>query len=261
LHQHHGVDEDHRPAGGLGDADRDQAAQTGRQGEQSNPAGEPLDEGLLNRLGQHRQGGANDEQGRDHEPQGGAGEQVVVAHEGQQDGREHRAGHALQVGREARERQGLGVFGLVREQVRDHRLERWGEGGGCDIEHRHQGVDLPGLAHERQGSRDAGADDVQRDQQRLAGQPGRQRARERRDADIGDHLDGEGHAEHLAGIGPGQIMGQQTQSHRRHAGAEQGGDLGDEQMPVTGVTEWREHRGVSSAGVIQARLVISPPGG
>ena len=57
----------------------------------------------------------------------------------------------------------------------------------------------------------------------------------RADADIGDHLDGQGAAQHRARIGAGQIVRQEPQRHGRQPRAQQGDHLGGEEMAVGAV--------------------------
>ncbi|VDC51998.1 hypothetical protein BREV_BREV_03113 [Brevundimonas mediterranea] len=242
LHQDHGVDEHHGAARGGRQADGQQASQARRQGEQAHAAREALKKRSGLDVFQERQGRADHEQCRDHEAERRAGEQVVVADEGQQQGGEHRAGHALEVGGQPREGQGLGVLPLVGKQIGDHGLERRREGGRGDIEDGHQGVDLPGLADEGQRSRHDGANDIQRHQQRLSGEARRQGAGEGRHADIGDHLDGQGGAEGFPRPGARQIMGEQAERHGRHPCPQQRRDLGDEEVAITGMAEGGKHR-------------------
>ena len=69
----------------------------------------------------------------------------------------------------------------------------------------------------------------------------------------------QGDAEDFTGSCPRQIMSEQAQGYGRHAGAEQGRDLGDKQVAIGGVLERGEHQGPFPCGV--STFDLSLPGG
>ena len=150
-----------------------------------------------------------------------ADEQRVVAHEAQEDRGDRRAGEVLELVGDARQRQGLRVAGLVLEDLRDERLEGGGERGRARAQDEDEDVDLPGGGDERQREDDDQACEIQSDQQLSPAEALRVGRRQRRDADVGDHLRRQGDADDDAGVLPREIVGEQAEGHRRQAGPDQ----------------------------------------
>ena len=105
-----------------------------------------------------------------------------------------------------------------------------------------QHIDLPDLRHEGQKQGDRGAEEIERDEHRPPRQALGESGCDRRDADIGDHLDGEGAAENRASVDPRKIEGEQSERDRREAGADEGDHLRREEMTVSAVGEDLQHR-------------------
>ena len=100
---------------------------------------------------------------------------------------------------------------------------------------------MPSLGYERQGDRNAGAHEIKADEQSLARQTGRERARDGRNADIADHLDGERCAKNFAGLCSGEIVREQAERDSRQARAEKRAHLRREKVAVGAVLERGEH--------------------
>ncbi len=60
---------------------------------------------------------------------------------------------------------------------------------------------------------------------------------DRREYDVGNHLERERGTEHRGGIAPGEIIGQQRQGDRAEPGADERDDLCREQLPEIGIAE------------------------
>ena len=162
--------------------------------------------------------------------------------DGQQDRRERWAEQVLQVVGQPREGERPGVVVLFRQDVGDGRLEGRGEGGRTGLEHEDEDVDLPDLVDERQEQGDGGAHEVGRHQEGAARQLPGESVRHRRHQHVGNHLDGQRRAEHRAGLGASEAIGQQPEGNRQQAGADQGNDLRCEKVPVGPVGEDAQHR-------------------
>ena len=104
-----------------------------------------------------------------------------------------------------------------------------------------QDINFPDLGHKRQHQRNSGTDQVKAHQYCAAWQTLCQRSRDRRDADIGQHFDGQRRAEDDACLGTRQVKCQQTQRDRGQAGSQQGDDLREKQVAVRSVGENFKH--------------------
>ena len=105
-----------------------------------------------------------------------------------------------------------------------------------------QDIDLPGLVDEGQRQGDGGADEVRGDQESAPGQPGGKGLGERCDKDIGDHLDAERRPEDGTGAITRDPECQKPEGDREQSGADQGNDLGGEQVSIGAMGEDAQHR-------------------
>lgn len=161
--------------------------------------------------------------------------------EGEKCRRQHRTDDAFQIVGQPGERQRARVFLLVRQDVGDRRLEGRREGGRGRLQHEDQNIDLPNLGDERQENGNGGADEIERHQHGAPRHTLGECRCDRRDTDIGDHLDGERGPQHRAGLRPRQFESQQAQRHRRKAGSHQCDDLCQKEVAIGPVFEDRQH--------------------
>jgi hypothetical protein len=127
------------------------------------------------------------------------------------------------------------------QKVGDRRVESRGEGRGCGLKEENQNVDLPDLRHDGQKQCDARADHVHADQEGPARQPVGEAADDRRDPDIGDHLDRQRGPEHRARSRAGKLEGEQAESDRQQPRPEERDHLGREQVAIDSVGEDFDH--------------------
>ena len=242
----HRVDDHHRAGQRDRQVERQQGAQARRREEGAAAEADAGDEaaGAGTRLWGGQAGG-EDQAGGGQEGEGVEHEEGVVAED--QERRRGQAGaeQGLQVVGQARERKGADVARLLGQQVRDGRLEAGGEAGRAGVDQEDQGEDLPDLGDEGQAGDQPGAGEVERDQQRPARQAVCEAADERRDQDVGDHLEREGGAEHPAGLAAGEVVGEQRQRDGREPGADQGDHLGREEPPEAGLGQRRQACGAA----------------
>jgi hypothetical protein len=169
------------------------------------------------------------QQDRDDESSGGgkphhrSKKERIVAHHRQQEPGRHRADDVLEVIDQPRQRQRTRVARLVRQHVRDGRLEGRREGGGRRLQQEDQDIDLPDLGDERQAERLARPHQIQRDQKRPAVHPVRERASDGGNADIRHHLDGEDRPVLDREVGAGELERVATV---RLAGVSHASDIG-----------------------------------
>ncbi|MNW47965.1 hypothetical protein D3C74_253130 [compost metagenome] len=131
LHQHHCVDDDHGGDRGDHQIQRHQAAQFRCRPECPGSPGEAMEEERLLGRRDRREARRGNKQSRRGKAEHDPGEEVVVAGDGQQRGRQHRAGQRLHVIGQPRQRQGPGVIPLIGQDRGNDRLERGGEGRRC----------------------------------------------------------------------------------------------------------------------------------
>jgi len=205
------------------------------------PSCQPLRERTLIEGLKTRKQRADNQHSRDRETKRRAGEEVAVGEKPEQNSSKNRTCDTFEVCREPRERKRFGVIGLVRQHVWDHGLKGRRERCRRRIERGHQRINLPGFRNERQGERDAGAHKIKTDEQSLARQAGRERARNRRDADIAEHLDGERRTEDFTSLRSGEIVREQAERDSRQASAEERGCLRREEVAIGAVLERGEH--------------------
>ena len=91
------------------------------------------------------------------------------------------------------------------------------------------------MGHERYGQNDTGANQIHGDEKWFAREPVRQPTHHRGKQHIGYHLERESGAKHGRRISTGEIVGQQGQSYRTQARADQSDHLSREQPPETGM--------------------------
>mmetsp|Transcript_53139 Transcript_53139/g.124386 ORF Transcript_53139/g.124386 Transcript_53139/m.124386 type:complete len:448 (+) Transcript_53139:344-1687(+) len=241
LHEHDGVDDDHGARRRDGQVQRQQPAQPRRGQIDAAAARRTLVDAAARRLfglGQH---GRHDEQRRRDETHDGAEEEAVESDDRQQHCGKRRTAQALQVVGQAGQRQCFGVVRLLGKHVGDGGLEGGRECGRGGLQHEDQHIDLPDLSDERQQQGDRCAHQVQSDEQSAAGQLFGEGGGHRRNADVGQHLDGQRRAKDRPGVCPCQVVGQQAQGDRGQACADQSDDLSEEEMPIGAVGEDVEH--------------------
>lgn len=161
----------------------------------------------------------------------------MKAHHGQRDRGEHGAEQGLHGGSQLGRRQGPGIFALIGQDVGNDGLIGRSVGSRSGLQYGDHHVDVPYLVDERQYEHDGGADQMQGHQEQAAGEAIGIGARDRRDRDVDEHLDGQGGAEDRARGGPGEVVGEQSHSDGGQSGAEQAGHLGCEQAQVVMVVE------------------------
>ncbi|CAK7262250.1 protein of unknown function (plasmid) [Shinella sp. WSC3-e] len=119
-----------------------------------------------------------------------------------------------------------------------------------------QDVDLPDLGDEGQAEGDGGAYEVECDQQRPPWKHFREGARDRCDADIGDHLDGECRTQHRAGVRSGDLVGEQAEGDRRQTCPDQRDDLRQKEVAIGSVLEDAEHAVSDRSEIFGDRLEL-----
>jgi len=165
----------------------------------------------------------------------------MEADDGQQRRGQGRADQVFQVVGKLGQRQGAGVFGLVRQHVRDGGLERRREGGRGGLQDEDQHVHLPDRIHKRQADRNGGAHQVEADEHGPPGELIGEGAGHGRHADIGHHLDRERRAQHGTGLSARELVCDQPERDGGKPSAEQGDDLGGEQVAVGAGAEGGKH--------------------
>ena len=165
----------------------------------------------------------------------------MVAHHGQQDGRQGGGEQRLQIVGQPRQRQRRRVLVLIRQDLRDDGLEGGREGGGGGLQAEDQQIDLPGFRDERQGQRHGRAHRIGADQHRGPGQPVHQGGHHRRDRHECDDADRQGGAHDDSGLVPRDIDGQQAEGHRQQSRPDQGQYLRGEQPGIGAVAQRGQH--------------------
>ena len=98
-----------------------------------------------------------------------------------------------------------------------------------------QHIDLPDLIDEWQAERDRRPDQVHRDKEGAPRQAVGKGTDDRRNADIGDHLDGKRSSQHRTGILAREVIGEQPERHGCKPRADKRDNLRAEQMTIGAV--------------------------
>ena len=100
-----------------------------------------------------------------------------------------------------------------------------------------QHIDLPDLIDEWQAERDRSPHQIHCDEESPTGQTVGKSTDDRRDADIGDHLDRQRRSQHRTGIAACNVKGEQAKRHSRKARADERNNLRTEQVAIGAIGE------------------------
>ena len=211
-----------------------EAAQPRRGKQQPRTEGEAAQQAPTGRRRECGQPDGPDPVDREEEQRHRREEQAAVGEDEQQRGGDHRADGVLEFVRDSRLRQRARVVVRIGQEMRDQRLVGGRECGGGGGEDEHRQIEMPEVGGEWQRQNRGGAQQVEADQERTLRQPPGQRRGDRRDEDVGEHLDRQRGGDHHAGVVLDEVEGEQGEADHRDAGSDQCAGVGGEQPAVVG---------------------------